>query len=66
MSDTESINGESSEEEVEEEVDDLEEGEELSGEGIQTRMKNEGGTVVTVITKNVKVNITRIIKDKTS
>jgi hypothetical protein len=66
MSDTDSINGETTEEEVEEEVDEVEEGEELSGEGIQTRMKNEGGTVVTVITRNVKVNIMRIIKDKTS
>ena len=67
MSDTESINGETSEEDedVEEEVDEVEEGEELSVEGIQTRMKNEGGTVVTVITRNVKVNIMRIIK-KTS
>ena len=65
MSDTESVNGETSEEEIEEEVDDLEEEEELSCEGIQTRMKTVGGTVVTVITRNVKVNIMRIIK-KTS
>ena len=64
MSDTESIN-ETSEEEIEEEVDELEE-EELIVGGIQTRMKNEGGTEVTVITRNVKVNIMRIIRNKTS
>ena len=68
MSDTESSNGETTEEDedVEEEVGEVEEGEELSVEGIQTRMKNKGGTVVTVITRNVKVNIMRIIKGKTS
>ena len=64
MSDTESITGETSEEEVEEEVDELEEEVDLSVEGIQTRMKTVGGTVVTVITRNVKVNITRKIKNK--
>ena len=65
MSDTESINGEKSEEEIEEEVDELEEKVELSAERIQTRMKNKGGTVVTVITRNVKVTIMRMIKNKT-
>ena len=64
MSDTESITGETSEEEVEEEVDELEEEVEQSVGGIQTRMKTVGGTVVTVITRNVKVNIMRKLKNE--
>ena len=63
MSATESINRETSEEEVEDEVDELEEAE-LSVGGIQTRMQNVGGTVVTVITRNVKVNIMGKIKNE--
>jgi hypothetical protein len=66
MSDTESGNGETSEEEIEEGIDEVEEDVELSGEGIQTRMKNEGSRVVTVITRNVKVNIMMIIRDEIS
>eukprot|EP00092_Neocalanus_flemingeri_P032533 GFUD01035382.1.p1 GENE.GFUD01035382.1~~GFUD01035382.1.p1 ORF type:complete len:197 (+),score=85.51 GFUD01035382.1:81-671(+) len=57
MSDTDSVRGDSSEEEVEdmeEEVEDIEEEEIVLIDGGQTMMKNGGGTVVTVITRNVK------------
>ena len=52
MSDTESVRGDTSEENVEE----MEEEEiVMNGGETQTMMKNGGGTVVTVITRNVKV-----------
>ena len=65
MSDTETveISGEEEDDLVdkideleEEEVDDLAEETNLSEGEVQTRMKNSGGTVVTVITRNVKVS----------
>ena len=40
----------------EEEVDDLAEETNLSEGEVQTRMKNSGGNMVTVITRNVKVS----------
>ena len=54
MSDTESVRGDTSEEEVEE----MEEEEIVmnGGDEIQTTMKNRSGAVVTVITRNVKVS----------
>ena len=43
----------------EEEVNDLEEEANLREGEVQTRMKNSGGSVVTVITRKVKVSSTR-------
>ena len=65
MSDTEIVESSGEEEDdlvdeidelEEEEVDDLTEETNLSEGEVQTRMKNSGGTVVTVITRNVKVS----------
>eukprot|EP00092_Neocalanus_flemingeri_P042975 GFUD01047204.1.p2 GENE.GFUD01047204.1~~GFUD01047204.1.p2 ORF type:complete len:107 (+),score=37.90 GFUD01047204.1:32-352(+) len=50
MSETDSVRGDSSEEEVE----DMEEEEIVLNDGGQTMMKNGGKTVVTVTTRNVK------------
>ena len=53
MSDTESVRGDTSEEEVEE----MEEEEiVMNGGETQTMMKNESGAMVMVITRNVKVS----------
>ena len=52
MSDTESVRGDTSEEYVEEMEEEI-----LTNDGeAQTMMKNGGGTVITVITRNVKVS----------
>ena len=65
MSDTEIVESSGEEEDdLVEEIDELEEEEvdelaketNLSEGEVQTRMKNSGGTVVTVITRNVKVS----------
>ena len=66
MSDTEIVESSGEEEDdLVDEIDELEEEEvdedlaeetNLSEGEVQTRMKNSGGTVVTVITRNVKVS----------